>query len=108
VIEATDTTTAIGLAQNTTLHTIIIDIDIPRKNGFEALRRIRTTAPDVQIVAFGLDETEVRRIAVIEAGATAYLPKSRIQTELIPTLKVAFGITNDVSRVTSKECDQVR
>ncbi|MCP4544477.1 MAG: response regulator transcription factor [Chloroflexi bacterium] len=106
VIEATDMTAAIDLAQNTTLHIIIIDTDIPQENDFEALRRIHTSAPDVQIVAFGLDETEVRRASIIEAGATAYLPKSRVQTDLIPTLQAAFGTVKDkhVSRTTNKEC----
>ncbi len=94
VIEAMDTTAAIELAQNNTLHAVIIDIDIPQENGFETLCRIRAAAPDAQIVAFGLDETETKRGRVIEAGASTYLPKSRMQTELIFTLKAAFGIVN--------------
>ena len=95
VIEATDTMAAIELAQNKTLHAIIVDIDVPRGNGFETLHHVRASAPNAQIVAFGLDETEVRRASAIEAGATVYVPKSRMQTELIPTLQDAFGIVND-------------
>ncbi len=95
VIEATDTTAAIELACNKSVHTIIIDIDIPRENGFEILRSIQASAPNAQIVAFGFDESKIRCTSAIEAGATVYLPKSRMQIELIPTLQTAFGIVND-------------
>ena len=95
VIEATDTTAAVDLVQNKTLNAIIVDIDIPQENGFETLRRVQAAAPEAQIVAFGLDETETKRTSVMEAGAAAYLSKSKMQTELIFVLKAAFGIVND-------------
>ncbi len=95
VIEATNVAAAVELIRNKTIHTIIIDIDIPRGNNIEILHRIQTSTPNAQIVAFGLDETEARCTGAVEAGATVYLPKSRIQTELIPTLQAAFGIVSD-------------
>ena len=95
VMEATDTMAAIDLVQSKTLNAIIMDIDIPQENGFETLRRIQAAAPEAQVVAFGLDETETKRTSVMEAGAAAYLPKSKMQTELIFVLKATFGIVND-------------
>jgi DNA-binding NarL/FixJ family response regulator len=95
VVGETDAMAAIKLAQNKALDAIIIDIDTPQENGFETLRCIQAAAPEAQIVAFGLDETESKRSSVMEAGATAYLPKSKMQTELIFVVKATFGIVND-------------
>ncbi len=95
VIEATDTTAAIELARTRTPRAIIIDIDDPHGNDLETLGHIHTSAPNAHIVAFGLDETEARRASAVEAGGTVYVPKSGMQTELIPTLQAAFGIVDD-------------
>lgn len=95
VVEAHDTPTALVLAGDDEPQVIIVDIDTPYASGLKAIHSIRAALPNAHMVAFGLNETNIWRAGITSAGATAYLSKDTLPTELIPTLKNVLGITND-------------
>jgi len=65
---------------------IILDVMLPRLNGFEALRRIRaaSSSPVLMLTARG---DEIDRIVGLEMGADDYLPKPFNPRELVARLR---------------------
>ena len=71
---------------------IVLDVMLPRMNGFEVLRRIRarSSVPVLMLTARG---EEVDRIVGLEIGADDYLPKPFNPRELIARIKAVLRRT---------------
>jgi len=91
VAQASNEVEAIELARNSAPLVFIIDVDAPQIQRLEALRRIKASMPDTPVMALSLFEDQVHRIAAAEAGASVYVPKSKLQSELVPALKTLIG-----------------
>ena len=65
---------------------VILDVMLPRLNGFEALRRIRADRP-VPILMLTARGDEIDRIVGLEMGADDYLPKPFNPRELVARLR---------------------
>jgi len=59
-----------------------MDIGMPHMNGVEAIRRIHSEFPNIRIIGLSLFDEEIQAAAMIEAGASAYVPKSQ-KTDLL-------------------------
>ena len=68
---------------------VVLDVMLPRLNGFDALRRIRETSavPVVMLTARG---QEVDRIVGLELGADDYLPKPFNPRELVARIRAVL------------------
>lgn len=78
VIEADDGHAALELLADQRPDLILCDITMPRMGGYELLRRVRASGPDLADVPFLFLTALSDRLAVIEgktAGADDYLPK---------------------------------
>lgn len=65
---------------------VLMDIGLPKMNGIEATRRIKSAVPQVNVVIVTNHEAcEFENEAAV-AGANAYMLKHQMQTELIPIL----------------------
>lgn len=75
------------VAQEPDLDLVIVDINVPRLDGFEFLRRARRdlglTAPALVVSTEG---AEADRAAAIEAGADAYLRKPWTPDQLLDAI----------------------
>jgi DNA-binding NarL/FixJ family response regulator len=71
---------------------IVIDLSLPRLNGLEWIRQLRTIMPGCGVLALGqYRNSEIER-QVRRAGARGYVVKNSISTDLIPAVaKVAQG-----------------
>lgn len=65
---------------------IVMDISLPGMNGIEATRQIRKMHPYVPIVIFTVHEDEIYRAEASAAGASAYVSKRTMQTDLTAKL----------------------
>jgi two-component system response regulator CpxR len=85
-----------GLAQlkkDNTYDLIILDVMLPKLNGFEILRKLRqfSTIPVLMLTARGDD---IDRIVGLEMGADDYLPKPFNPRELVVRLKAILRRTS--------------
>ncbi|HMV50997.1 MAG TPA: response regulator transcription factor [Blastocatellia bacterium] len=83
---AHDGETGVGKAMQSGFALIVLDVMLPRLNGFEVLRRIRAAnrTPVLMLTARGDD---VDRIVGLELGADDYLPKPFNPRELVARIR---------------------
>ena len=95
VIEAASGEEAIALIRGESPRLVLMDISLPGMSGVEATRRIKAALPSTQIVMLTIHEDDAHRADATAAGASAYVPKRVMQTELIPTLTALLADGQD-------------
>ncbi len=65
---------------------VLMDISMPRMNGLEATRILRRDLPDTKVVIISQNEPEVARCQAQEVDAAAYISKSDLSRDLLPTV----------------------
>ena len=95
VIEAASGEEAIVLIQVESPRLVVMDISLPGMSGIEATRQIKAALPSAQIVMLTIHENDTYRADATTAGASAYVPKRVMQTELIPTLAALLANDRD-------------
>ncbi len=73
--EAADGEQAVQMASRLRPDVVIVDIGLPRLNGIEAIRRIRTALPEARLLALTVHDEEQYVMAAIRAGADGYFLK---------------------------------
>jgi len=76
---------------------VLMDISMPELNGLEAARLLRRDLPGVTILVMSQHDPMQLLPRAIEAGANACIDKSRIDVELLPTIKSVEGFTGQAS-----------
>jgi two-component system, response regulator PdtaR len=98
---ARDGIEAVELAREHEPDVILLDLGLPRLDGAEAARRIRSER-DVPIVALtGHRDGDLRRRAV-EAGAVSIVTKPFVETAVVQALHDALGERLDDERLESR------
>ena len=68
--------------QNPDIKLVLMDIQLPLMNGYDATRRIKILQPDLPVIAQTANATEEDRILCLNAGASDYLTKPINLTQL--------------------------
>jgi PAS domain S-box-containing protein len=84
--EAVDGRDAIAKALELKPDVITMDISMPNLNGLEATREIRRLLPDTPVLIMSQHDIPEMMKQALDAGATAYIVKSAISTQLIAAL----------------------
>lgn len=77
---------AIALAWALKPDIVLMDIELPRMDGIEATKRIKTLVPETQVVIQSMHQEPVYKERAIAAGANAYITKDQMQSDLIKVL----------------------
>src|SRR5579863_4760156 len=73
---------ALNLARRLEPDAVVMDIEMPVLDGVEATRQLRERSPDLPVVAISGHDYEERVLEIRDAGASDYVRKARLVTEL--------------------------
>jgi DNA-binding NarL/FixJ family response regulator len=68
---------------------VLIDLGMPELNGFEAIRRIRQSLPDTEVLVLSVNEAEDVAQKALASGARGYLVKSDAGGQLVAAVEAA-------------------
>lgn len=88
--EAGDGQSALDVARRTLPDVLVIDVVMPVLNGIDATRRLRAELPTIKVVALSMNADQRYVIAMLEAGAAAYLLKDAAAHELLIALQAVM------------------
>lgn len=88
---ALDTDQAIKLAESCQPDVAIIDVEMPCGGGLRATREIHERVPRTAIVVLSADESDATVLAILNAGAIAYLRKGMTGQELTRILHASIA-----------------
>lgn len=86
VVEAASGEEAVALLETVTPHLVVMDITLPGMTGLEAIRCMKSMIPGAHIVVLTVHDDNIYRTCAKAAGASAYVPKWSLSSELIPAL----------------------
>ena len=91
VVEAASGEEAIVVAQADAPRLVIMDINLAEMNGIVATQRIKAIVPAAPVVMLTIHEDQAYRADAAAAGASAYVLKRQMHTQLLPTLQALLA-----------------
>lgn len=89
--EAADGDDAVRLAVELRPDVVLVDLHMPGAPGLDALRRIRTDAPDVRTLVLTMSDDGDSVFAALRAGARGYVLKDADGDELVRSILTVAG-----------------
>lgn len=89
--EAGDGETAVSLTATLNPDVILLDLEMPKLDGVEALRRLKAHDKDVRVIVFTAFDTDERILTAVKAGAQGYLLKGVPRQELFKAIRVVHA-----------------
>jgi DNA-binding NarL/FixJ family response regulator len=111
VLEATDWRQATRLIEaHPDLHLILLDLNLPDRDGFAVLADLRAQRPQMSVVVLSASNDRETVLKALDQGALGYIPKSATRDVMINALRLVFagGVyipPEALSRVESKEAN---
>jgi len=99
VLTATDGEKGLAIAKKENTDLVILDVMLPRKDGFEVCRELRAAGIDVPILFLTSRKEEVDRILGLELGADDYMTKPFSVRELKARVRARLRRTAAIQRV---------
>lgn len=87
VAEAGDGQEAVNLAQELKPDLVLMDVSMPRLSGIEALRALKASMPELDVVMLTVSDEDENLVSAAQAGASGYLLKSLDAEEFLGLLK---------------------
>jgi DNA-binding NarL/FixJ family response regulator len=91
VAEATDGEEAVDCFRKHQPDITLMDLRMPKANGIEAISAIRNQWPTARIIVLTTYGGDVQALRAFKAGASGYLLKSMLRTELIDTIRLVHA-----------------
>lgn len=75
---------------------VITDLQMPEMDGFELVKALRESSPSVPVIVTTAQGSEEIVAKVLRHGASSYVPKRDIHSELVPVVRQVMSI-NEIS-----------
>jgi two-component system KDP operon response regulator KdpE len=89
IVEAEDVSSAMRMLRAEEPDAVILDLGLPRQDGFEFIRMVRETALTVPIVVLSSRSDEAGKVRALDMGADDYVTKPFGTDELLARIRVA-------------------
>jgi two-component system, NarL family, nitrate/nitrite response regulator NarL len=96
--EAADGQGALELCKELQPDLLLLDINMPKLNGLEAVRKIRTVYPQIHVVMLTVSDDVKDLFTAIQYGAQGYLLKNMEPDDWLEYLHALLGDQSEVSR----------
>ena len=73
---------------------VLMDYEMPGKDGVAATQEIHEADPHILIIGFSMHDEATVGKAMLDAGAAVYISKKRSAAELLPTICKLSGLDN--------------
>ncbi len=73
---------------------VLMDMRMPKLNGLDATGIIKQKMPDVAVIILTIYDIDEYREAAIIKGASGFVVKKRMKTELMPAIRKSFESRN--------------
>jgi len=87
--EAADGFEALSATESLRPDVVVMDLNLPRLDGVEAIRELRAVRPEIEVVALAGTVEEERVMAAIEAGAAGFLLKDAGPDDVAAAIRAA-------------------
>ncbi len=87
-------------------HLVLMDIQMPNRDGITATKELKEFDKDVQILALTMSDDDQQIYKMVEAGASGYILKNTGRNELITAIKAVAGGDSYFSREASQKLFQ--
>lgn len=87
ITEAANAQQAAEAARKGSFDVIILDIAMPGRSGLSAIAELRAVAPQTPILMLSMHAEEQFAVRALRAGATGYVSKASVSTELIRAIE---------------------
>jgi CheY-like chemotaxis protein/anti-sigma regulatory factor (Ser/Thr protein kinase) len=87
--EAADGEEAVELAGRLRPAVVVMDINMPKKNGIEATAEIKAHYPDITVIGLSVNAGEANQAAMLKAGASTLLTKEAAVEQLYGAIQQA-------------------
>jgi len=84
--EAENGEDAVSFVRNLRPDVVLMDLSMPRVDGFEAAKRIKSYQPEIKVIVLTIHAGSEFEQASIKTGADAFIVKKRLSSELLPTI----------------------
>jgi NarL family two-component system response regulator LiaR len=85
--QAADGEEAVKLADEKSPDVVLMDIEMPKMDGLDATRQIKTARPEISVLILTVHDDEEYIAAVLDAGAAGYLLKTTYGKELVQAIR---------------------
>lgn len=91
IAEAADGKQALEQLENSEPDAIILDVQMPRMDGFSLLERLKTCPARPKIIVLSMFTAAETRRNALAAGAHGFVAKQEAYHQLLPTLRAALA-----------------
>jgi DNA-binding NarL/FixJ family response regulator len=106
--EAGDGASTVRMVRESLFDVILLDINLPDRNGIDVLQQIKREKPKLQVLMLSMHPEELYAVRSIKAGAAGYLSKQSAPAELVNAVRqVASGRRYVSSKLAEEIANQI-
>ena len=107
IIEAANGDELLELLKNTSPDIILLDLYMPKMNGFESIKHIKKVNPHAKVLVVSMLDDKVSIIQMIKSGVDGYLLKDSDPKEIIEAIQIILEGGNFYSSMVNERLNSV-